>query len=637
MLGFQNKAKRYKYVGELRKSKITTTSGVGALVDFPGFSGIMGGLHLWKKPTEDMRIYDKRLESLCNKSYFVQAVDAGKFPENTKKYRIPVIRFPEYYYCPRCHELDYAKKISKNLSNDKIKVEPLICNNCETKTELLPSRFVISCNCGHISDFPYEWWAHKKAGGRCEKPRLKMIIDPNRSGLESIRIQCACGASNTMANCLNKEALAGLTCRGDSPWLGKGYKEECGRELRALMRGSNNVYYPITVNALTIPPWSNEINRVIDEDINFYKGLVTSGLDINTLRVAVKGFFDNKGIAKQYNCSYDEFFHQFCERFDITDGKTPAAPNVGTENDLIKDEYKAFIGEDKDDPYFKLENVEVPSVLSDHIKSVKLVKRLREIQVLRAFRRIDMYSEGESEETPVFAKLSKFPQEWLPAVEMLGEGIFIEFSKEKILEWKQKDLNRYNDLKTRYNNKKCASMYGKFSDTKVLLHTLSHLLMRELAFESGYDASSIKEKLYVDEEDWMSGILIYTASSSSDGSLGGLVRQGQTDKFINIVESAVTKAFWCSNDPVCLESHGQGVNSLNLAACYACSLVPETSCAYNNTLLDRQAVIGSFDNPNLGFFSDILSDDDSEPEEPAYIEPEATEQPTQRKKREWDF
>lgn len=610
MLGFGDKAKRYKYVGELRKSKLANTSGVGALVDFPGFSGIMGGLHLWKKPTEDMRIYDKRLEKLCNKSYFVQAIDSGKFPENIKKYRIPIIRFPEYYYCPRCHQLDYAKKISKNLYNDKIKVEPLICNNCEMKTELLPSRFVVSCSCGHISDFPYEWWAHKKTGKRCEKPRLKMYIDTVRSGLESIRIECGtCGASNTMANCLNQEALAGLSCFGDSPWLGKGSREECGRKLRALMKGSNNVYYPITVSALTIPPWSNEINCIIDEDITVYKGLITSGVDISTLSTVVRGIFVNKGIEKLNNCSFEEFFQHFCERFDITNERIFTIPDKENEISLVKDEYKAFLGEDKDDPYFKLENVEVPSILQTHIKSLKQVKRLREVQVLKTFKRIDMYNDVESDEAPGYAKITKYPQEWLPAVEMLGEGIFVELSKDKIVEWKHKDINRYADLKKRFDNKNCAPMYGKFSDTKILLHTISHLLMRELAFESGYDVSSIKEKLYIDEDDWMSGILIYTAESSSDGSLGGLVRQGEPDKFVKIVETAIKKAFWCSNDPICLESHGQGVNSLNLAACYACSLVPETSCVYNNTLLDRKSVVGSLENPDLGFFTDIFEPD----------------------------
>lgn len=76
----------------------------------------------------------------------------------------------------------------------------------------------------------------------------------------------------------------------------------------------------------------------------------------------------------------------------------------------------------------------------------------------------------------------------------------------------------------------------------------------------------------------MSGILIYTASGDSEGTMGGLVRQGRPDTFPTIFKRAIESAMTCSNDPVCSLSMGQGRDSLNLSACYACTLVPETSC-----------------------------------------------------------
>ena len=101
----------------------------------------------------------------------------------------------------------------------------------------------------------------------------------------------------------------------------------------------------------------------------------------------------------------------------------------------------------------------------------------------------------------------------------------------------------------------------------------------------------------------MSGILIYTASGDSEGTLGGLVRQGRPDAFPRVFKKAVNSAKTCSNDPVCIMSHGQGRDSLNLAACHACALLPETCCEERNAFLDRGLIIGTFEHPNIGFWS----------------------------------
>ena len=62
----------------------------------------------------------------------------------------------------------------------------------------------------------------------------------------------------------------------------------------------------------------------------------------------------------------------------------------------------------------------------------------------------------------------------------------------------------------------------------VLLHSLSHALMRQIALECGYTAASLRERLYCrsvgQEHGPMAGILIYTAASDSEGTLGGLVQ-----------------------------------------------------------------------------------------------------------------
>jgi hypothetical protein len=148
---------------------------------------------------------------------------------------------------------------------------------------------------------------------------------------------------------------------------------------------------------------------------------------------------------------------------------------------------------------------------------------------------------------------------------------------------------------------KCSN----FSPEFVMLHTLAHILIRQLTNDCGYSGSSLKERIYSswpESNKKMAGILIYTSASDSDGSLGGLVRQGRPDRLLNTFNGALSAASWCSSDPICSESMDQGLESLNYAACHACTLLPETSCAMRNCLLDRVAVVGKLDDPELGFF-----------------------------------
>jgi len=145
----------------------------------------------------------------------------------------------------------------------------------------------------------------------------------------------------------------------------------------------------------------------------------------------------------------------------------------------------------------------------------------------------------------------------------------------------------------------------------VLLHTLAHLLINRLTFECGYSSAALRERLYVSEhpEAPMAGILIYTAAGDAEGTLGGLVRMGKPGRLEPLLFRALSGARWCSADPVCMEmgqSGGQGPDSLNLAACHGCSLVPETACEEFNRLLDRGLVIGAFDRPALGYFGEAM-------------------------------
>ena len=104
----------------------------------------------------------------------------------------------------------------------------------------------------------------------------------------------------------------------------------------------------------------------------------------------------------------------------------------------------------------------------------------------------------------------------------------------------------------------------------------------------------------------MHGILIYTASGDSEGTMGGLVRQGEPARLLATLDAALRKAQWCSSDPICIETTGQGTDNSNLAACHGCLLISETSCEEGNRLLDRAMLVGKPNELGIGFFASML-------------------------------
>ena len=609
---------RKKFAGELRRSQILTSYGSGALVDFPRLSGIMAGLEYWPVQLlpESAKIRERNLEIMLGKEFFYQVSS----PENDfdKTFSLPSFRFPSWYYCPECHRLDHYKKIAKSTaSNTSDYNSALLCNECSDsvkQVKLIPSRFVVACLNGHIDDFPYVLWAHQSKG-ICDNPQLYLEYKGTTGGLDSIHIRCkTCEAKTTMEGCMNKEALRNLKCKGNMPWLGfegkQWYKdpEECCASLRVLQRSANNVYYSKNKSALTIPPWSERLQSVLASKETLFEDIFDEEDDEETVRRLKKQYKKNPEL---YGGDEASFIKAAYQRYrDV--------PESVDDKSLRMDEYRAFCGPDMDDDMFRTETVNVPELVSEYIAQIKLVKKLREVMVLQGFRRILPSAVTEPEEraelglsNAEFSPISRTPLNWLPAIELFGEGIFIQLNEEKVAEWEARNSSRYVNMGTRHMNAEWIGegMFDEGHPRFVLLHTLAHLLIRQLAAQCGYATASIKEKIYssfVDEEYKMCGILIYTSATDTDGSLGGLVREGYSDRMQTTIENMLQESSWCSNDPLCIESTSQGFKSLNYAACHACSLLPETSCEAMNCLLDRASVVGTPDDQSVAFFEGIL-------------------------------
>jgi hypothetical protein len=270
---------------------------------------------------------------------------------------------------------------------------------------------------------------------------------------------------------------------------------------------------------------------------------------------------------------------------------------------------------------------DVPEELAAWFTRVNLVERLRETRVFYGFDRLEQ-NNNAIRQMPDIAMRQLFrdppttpPDRWLPAVEVFGEGIFVELNEHRLTEW-QTDHAAW--LRDRLDDGFVARLGGVFqtlpplspadrewASRYLLVHSLAHILINQLVFECGYSTASLRERLYVspDSAAPMAAFMIYTAAGDAEGTLGGLVRLGRSERLGPVVRRALGRASWCSADPVCSEHlGGQGSKLANLAACHACVLLPETSCETINHGLDRAMVVGTPEAREHGFMAQLLEE-----------------------------
>jgi hypothetical protein len=212
-------------------------------------------------------------------------------------------------------------------------------------------------------------------------------------------------------------------------------------------------------------------------------------------------------------------------------------------------------------------------------------------------------------------------ERWLPAAEVFGEGIYLELKQRRLAEWQNENETWLNERLDDGFMMRLGGVYQTlppmsavncgWASRYLLVHTFAHILINQLVFECGYSAASLRERLYISADPVapMAGLLVYTAAGDSEGTLGGLVRLGHPERLGPVIRRALSRASWCSADPVCSEHlGGQGSKLANLAACHACVLLPETSCETINQGLDRALVVGTPAARGRGFMSVLLNE-----------------------------
>lgn len=623
----------------VRASQAVLQYGVGAMVDFRDRTLMTAAPEYWGGSVS--RIRDERLEKILHVDYFGKPGDKDdvKFAEG-----ISYVRFPEWYFCPSCRRFkpigewvtEYRAKSPKKAEEDPHMIQTMKCPKCFQ--ELVVARIITACQEGHIDDFPWVKWVHcQNFGGPkeiCSRPELTITTSSSASeGLEGLTLKCLnCGAAASLRGAFDPGKFEELDkktdfrynfrCAGKHPWKHKTESCKSTEYPKVLQRGSSSVYFPVTESSLVIPPYSSIVTNKIDESAAYaeYKAVIASYLSTPGITAETIELLHNSQTQVYAQRIAQETAIPFDKVVGVLKRKN-AAPDDGEYSTAsVKyraEEYEAITGETviEAEGYgeFYREGVDISAYNLPFLKSISLIHKVREVQALVGFTRLKPVDSTDAPGSQAVIVPVKEPDtKWYPAYDVRGEGIFIEFDSSSINNWRSENqflaervaLLNDNYKKSFIGENHPREITGKF----LLLHTISHLLIKQLSFECGYGIASLKERIYCSEAadgKEMAGILIYTACGDSEGTLGGLVRQGRSDTFPSIFNKAIENARTCSNDPVCSLSQGQGRDSLNLAACYSCTLIPETSCEEFNCFLDRGVVVGTFDNPNLGFFQGV--------------------------------
>ena len=596
----------------VRAAQAVLQYGVGAMVDFPDQTLITAAPEYW---SQTQRISDERFAKALGVDGFITPV------------KIAYNRFPEWYFCPKCRTFQplkqWVSEYKKYARDRDIQFDPhmishIKCTRC--RYDLVAARIVTVCEEGHLNDFPWVQWVHARAKKPlCASPAIKLKTGPSGSeALDGLIVSCNCGAWANLSGAFNPGVFERLDaesdtndfrCTGGNPH--KNIHEKCVCYPRAAQRRASSVYFPIIKSSLVIPPYADKLYAQIEGSEAYCDCLKFIADEEPEDRIA----YTTKKLAKWSEKIALEIggvssdIERILRRKWLEDGEAEAEGEVSDIAYRIK-EYAALTGEiaaswDKESDFLR-EGINIKSYGVPHIKSVSLIHKVRAVHALLGFSRVKPVAESTD---AGFVSVKESKTRVYPAYEVRGEGIFFEIEQADIDTW-IKNSPQVTERVKRLSNNYAASFFGQnrqrdITPKFVLLHTLAHLLMKQLSFECGYSIASLAERIYcANEEDGkaMAGIFIYTANGDAEGTFGGLVRQGRADAFPRLFRKAIQSAKTCSNDPICAMSRGQGRDALNLAACHVCALLPETCCEERNGFLDRGLVAGTIEDAAIGFW-----------------------------------
>lgn len=594
---------------QIRQGQLITTFGPGSMTDLPERSVLIAGLDAWvgeRRVIEEPRLARKVAQLLGAQGIRLECPpeaerEGGGF---VRSYVFPLWFVTQALVPGRPVGWRTRRLVQWSALEDKGRKFQM---DDKSKSGVTPVRFVRACRRGHLGDIDWPAFVH----GQSPPCGRELYFDERGTSgdLGETYIRCACGLERPMSQAADLRSKALGDCDGARPWLGQGRvaDERCNESNRLLVRAASNAWLPQSQRVISLPQRGEAIRQTVGRLWAFLEA-AESVEDIAYERRKTKV---GEGLAGLTN---EEVWQAVSERKNPAEASEKPVKRAEIETLVAPGDQ---IGEDVLDSTFfarVLPRAEWTRPWMAGIERVLLVERLREVGALVGFTRFDSASAdaetGELDAGVRRAEISRQP-EWVPAVENRGEGIFLQFSRVKLLEWWQRGavVDRYAELKRGFdawkkehpgNNRRLPS------PEYLLLHSFSHLLITAVALECGYPASSIMERVYAVPEVGY-GVLLYTASSDAEGTLGGLVEAGR--RIAGFVRSALELGGLCSNDPVCGQHSPDNPfegRLLHGAACHGCVLIAETSCEQGNDFLDRALVVRTVAGLGAEFFPDVI-------------------------------
>lgn len=486
---------------------------------------------------------------------------------NEKSKMVPTTYFPTWFYCPKCHQFKPLEEWRTAWTIDKhFDDYAPACGHCSgvgrKRPKLQQTRFImVSMETGEIADIPWKKVFAKRGisdsknalvwkfnGASPEAKSVTYHVSDASTNLSRISVQNEKGEKMSLADIFSHYIV--IDVDGKSTVF------------RPAVKSDNNVYYAYNLNCIYIPQY------VISQD------------DVSKIEKAYKLGIEEPSLIKNLytlKCS-EEDIQQI-----IDSGFTVPTPVYSSENqfrieefDFLtnKDNYTNGVYEDNENNRLTSYDYSYAGSKPKFIKEIFYQTRLNVTTVQIAYSRIDkigldslQYWKGKNpdpkkwydvnRDTVTDVDVALRPTcasnikdiEKMPALSSFGEGFLVALDLDYIPE----------------------------EDRMTFMHTLCHLLMKEMEFVCGYPISSMSERLYYMPEQNKYGFMIYSVGGSS-GSYGGISSLFESGSIEKIIENACLMAEDCQNDPICSTEGGH---------CFACVHIPETACEQFNQNLSR--------------------------------------------------
>lgn len=562
----------------IRPSQFVLTYGVGAILETPGGPRIILNFKNWGQ------IFGTPQASLLLSKYEIGDTSVNALLGGGRIFRLPTNadmqipdervlfrtgRFPRWALC-QDHRVLYELS-----SRDTTR-----CPSCNPRKVARHEaiRFVRACPRGHLDDVDWKRIIHR-ANPACDGGLFDWI--ETGSTLRDITIRCRdCGSQATLQDVYNGT----WTCSGR--FLESGYQEMCDEKASVILRNASNLRIPEIVSALTIPPRTTPLHRLLGNPRIFYILASESSWSKQKLLSKLKTAAQLIPEINPVTIDVIERASENAILSAIRDVLEPPKQDL-TITDIKYKELQALqnaaLNGAPPRPYPEPQDFEVDkdavtqfALSGGQNLRVTPVKRLRVVNAQKGYRRP---IRGPTS-TVVETHYMDVQDRWYVGAELHGEGVFIDLAPSEMLELGNSEiakiwLDEFDKTRDYY-----------FHPVFIWWHTLSHRFIKALSIDSGYSSASIRERVYIasDKKSTYGGILLYTSQRGGDGSLGGLI--ALVPNFEGVMSAALRNLHSCSNDPLCSEQRLRR-GRLNGAACYVCLLVSETSCEFGNLYLDR--------------------------------------------------